>query len=132
ELRLARANKIPRIPIKGLNVKWKDLIDVGLSRELGFEFRENNFDELCEQIYDHIYEFKRKKDLVAKEQDEIEKSKLEIINLFTENLNSDVYSNAFADNISDINALKKKLNNKQITFEEFLLGVIKNLKQKEP
>ena len=44
---------------------------VGLSRELGFEFDEKKFDELCEDLYKYIYDFKRERDLLTREQDEI-------------------------------------------------------------
>lgn len=71
ELRLARVNKIPRIPIRGLDLSWHELANVGLSRELGFEFDEKEFSKLCENLYIYICEFKRKRDLFGKEEDKL-------------------------------------------------------------
>ncbi|KKN26748.1 hypothetical protein LCGC14_0871560 [marine sediment metagenome] len=68
ELRLARVSKIPRIPIKGLDVDWQELAEIGLNRERGFEFNEDHFENFCVDIYKYIQEFKRDRDLFRKEQ----------------------------------------------------------------
>jgi len=129
ELFLARKHNIEVTPIKGVNASWEDLTKVGLSRQLGFEFKENEFEKLCADLYKYICDFKRERDLVAKGQDEVEKNKLEIMALVNESLTSDVYSNISPENLSKLNEIKQKYKSKKITFEDFLLELINSLKQ---
>jgi len=63
ELFLARKHNIKVTPIKGIDSNWEDLSKVGLSRELGFEFNEGQFNILCENLYKYICELKREEDL---------------------------------------------------------------------
>jgi len=123
ELRLARASKIPRIPIKGLDVDWQELAEIGLSREFGFEFDEDHFENLCADLYKYIHEFKRDRDLLSKEQNGSDKNKLETIILITEMLNSDYYNTNFAENSFKIEELKLEYKRQKITFTEFLRGL---------
>lgn len=120
ERRLANINNIPIIPVLGIDIEWKELEFIGLSRELGFEFKEDKFDELCEKIYQYIHGFKRKRDLLSKEQNAIDKSRLEISSLFATKLNSEYYKAIFAENYPKIEELRQKYKSQKITFIEFL------------
>lgn len=82
----ARQNKIPIIPIKGIDVNWEDLASIGLSRELGFEFEEKDFNGFCNDVYAYICEFKREQDLISKQQEKIANSISDTINIFSKNL----------------------------------------------
>ncbi|MFX0022306.1 MAG: leucine-rich repeat domain-containing protein [Candidatus Hermodarchaeota archaeon] len=66
ELQLADKFSIPVIPIKGYDVDWSDLAEKNLSRELGLEFNEENFDLFSEELYKYIENFKREIDLMDK------------------------------------------------------------------
>lgn len=129
ELELANKNRIPIIPIKGDDVNWSDLAEVGLSRELGLEFNANDFNKFCKDLYQYIVEFKRKIDLIDKDKGIIDKSKLEIYNMINEYLSSPQYNNSYKDNIFDIEALKKQLKDEEISFEAFLIKLINIIKK---
>ena len=131
ELFLARKYDIEVTPIKGVDVSWEDLAKVGLSRELGFEFDKNNFDKLCQDLYRYICEFKREKDLIGKELSKIEKSKLEIIDLTINYMNSTEISRLFKESFTQIETLKQKFKLEKITFEEFLIELINLLKKRK-
>ena len=130
ELRLARVHNIPIIPIKGVDIDWKELELIGLSRELGFEFKKDDFDELCKKIYQYIYEFKRKRDLISKEHiiDTITvDSKLRIGSLIKEHLASEALNEIFRDRIFEIVSLEKEFKSNKISFIEFMKKLIDKL-----
>ncbi|MHA2283697.1 MAG: leucine-rich repeat domain-containing protein [Promethearchaeota archaeon] len=119
EIRLARVNNIPIIPIKGLDVSWEELEKIGLSREFGFEFDEKIFEKLCADLYKYICEYKRKKDLLGKEQGKIQDSKLAVISTFKDKL-SEIFNETPLDKFSEIESLEKEFKSNKITFPEFL------------
>ncbi len=120
ELELARQHDIQILPIKGTNVDWGDLAEVGLSRELGLEFNVDDFDKFCEDLYQYIYEFKRNIDLIDKEQGKIDKIMLETENLISKFLKSPDNKDLIKDNISKIYALKQGLQEEKISFLEYM------------
>ena len=120
ERRLALKNDIPIIPIKGIDVDWKDLTSIGLSRELGFEYDEKNFEKLCADLVKYIHGFKRERDLLGKEQDKIYDGKLRISSLFKEHITSEDLNKIFSDNFSEIEFLEREFKSKKIKFTEFL------------
>jgi Leucine-rich repeat (LRR) protein len=126
EILIARQNDIPIIPIKGIDTSWKDLAKIGLSRELGFEFEKDNFENLCERLVTYIYDYKRKRDLshTRQEREKFEKVTSEIINLIKINLKYKKYKDA----IEEIETLKQKCKSGDITFNKFWssLGLIFN------
>jgi len=123
ELLFARQNGIPIIPIKGRDISWEDLVSIGLSRELGFEFDEKNIDSLWKGLYKYIYKFKREYDLTAKEQDKIQNGILNLINLFGENLKTEEIKDIFSEKFEEIEALKKELKSKKIKFGSFMIKI---------
>lgn len=120
ELFLARKHNIEVTPIKGIDASWEDLTKVGLSRELGFEFDEKNFDKLCENLYSYIYEFKRERDLLGKEIDKIQDSKLRIASILKESIASEALNEIFTNNFSEIESLEKDFKSNKIKFSELL------------
>lgn len=120
ELRLARINKIPRIPILGLDINWQELAEIGLSRELGFEFIDRKFDKLCKDLYKYICTFKRERDLLSKEQASIHDNKLRMITIIKESITSVAFNKAFSKNSLEIKSLEKEFISKKISFQEFL------------
>lgn len=92
---------------------------IGLSRELGFEFKEDSFDELCEKIYQYIHEFKRKRNLLSKEQDKEQNDILRIISSIKDNLTLEVFSELTSEKFREIRSLEKELKAKKITFKEY-------------
>jgi len=70
ELQLADKFSIPVIPVKAYEVSWQDLAEKKLSRELGLEFNNDNFDAFCKDLYKYIENFKREIDLMGKKERE--------------------------------------------------------------
>jgi len=119
ELFLARKHNIEVTPIKGIDASWEDLIKVGLSRELGFEFDENDFDKFCEKLYKYICEFKRGMDLLRKETDKIMENKSRLLSLIKDNLDTEVLNKIFSDKLPDFESLETQFRSKKITFIDF-------------
>jgi len=65
ELELAKKFSIPSVPIKGMDVDWPDLVNLGVARELGKDYNLKNFKEFCKDVYEYIYSFKREMDLMS-------------------------------------------------------------------
>jgi len=126
ELFLARKHKIEVTPIKGVDVSWEDLIKVGLSRKLGFEFDEKEFNILCKDLYTYTCKFKRERDLIGKEQDKIKDNRLRIISLINDNLNFPEI-----DNFPEIERLENEFESNKIKFKEFLIKLGELLDQKD-
>lgn len=59
ELKLAQKYNIHIIPIRGADISWKELKKRKLSREMGFNFEENNLSTFCQKLYNYILKFKR-------------------------------------------------------------------------
>jgi len=129
ELELARKNNIQIIPIKGREVDWNDLAKVGLNRELGLEFDADNFDHYCTDLYQYIYKFKRKIDLIDKEQGKIDKSILDTESLFEEFLKTPVVNELYKKNFSEIEQLKLGYKHGKISFTEYLKSLSISLRE---
>ncbi|OLS15360.1 MAG: small GTP-binding protein [Promethearchaeota archaeon CR_4] len=67
ELQLANKFSIPVIPIKGMDIDWSDLATKQLSRELGTEFDNKDFDAFCANLYKYIENFKHEINVMDKE-----------------------------------------------------------------
>jgi len=120
ELELARVIEIQIIPIKGSDLNWSELASIGLSRELGIEFNNEDFGAFCRDVYQYIYDFKRKIDLFDKQQGKMEKLILEYNKVIDEHLNSDVYRESFMTNNAELEILKQNLRSGTIEFSSFL------------
>ncbi len=128
ELDLAKKKNIQIIPIKGMDVEWNDLAKVGLNRELGLEFDADNFDQYCKDLYQYIYEFKRKIDLIDKEQGMIDKSILDTENLFEKFLKTPEVNELYKKSFSEIEQLKEEYKQEKISFPEYLKSLSKLLR----
>ncbi len=62
-IRNARQKGIDIVPLKGLDIGWAEMSDIGLSRELGHEFKSDDFDGFCQGVYGYIQLFKRSHDV---------------------------------------------------------------------
>ncbi len=129
ELDHARKNNIQIIPIKGIDVDWNDLAKVGLNRELGLEFDADNFEQYCKDLYQYIYEFKRKIDLIDKEQGKIDKSILDTESLFEEFLKIPEVNELYKKSFSEIEQLKEEYKQEKIFFPDYLKSLSKLLRR---
>ncbi|MFX0010970.1 MAG: leucine-rich repeat domain-containing protein, partial [Candidatus Hermodarchaeota archaeon] len=125
-LNLVKEQYIQVIPIKGSDVSWGELAEVGLSRELGIEFTENNFEEFCDNLYRYICEFKHAVDLIDKEEGTYDKSILEFKILFKEFVNSEQFRNLVLQNIEAISSIKAMYENGELSYIDYIekLGAI--------
>ena len=125
EMELARNHHIQIVPIKGVDLSWRDLESIGLSRELGLEFDNNNFEQFLKDLYKYIYDYKRNIDLFNKEKGKVDKLLLEVINIFGENLKSKNIYDKIKENFEIINDLKVKFAQEQISFYSLMLELMK-------
>lgn len=73
----AREKGIDIVPLKGLDIGWAEMDVVGLSRELGHEFKPDDFDGFCQGVYNYILQFKRSHDVFKNKKDLILKGMVE-------------------------------------------------------
>lgn len=57
ELKIARKLNIEITPVLGVNLRWEDLENLNINRELGQEFDPMEFDKFKENIYNYIIKF---------------------------------------------------------------------------
>jgi len=72
ELELARNNKLMIVPIKGSKIEWEDLAKLDLNRVLGFPFSTEDFNGLCDLLYNYFYKYKRFVDLFRRNTVEVD------------------------------------------------------------
>ncbi len=57
ELELSEKHKVPVYPMRGTDVTWSDMNSIGLSQDPGMDYTPQNFENVCEQLYEHIKKF---------------------------------------------------------------------------
>jgi hypothetical protein len=57
ELELSEKHKVPVLPMKGTDVSWEDINSVGLSQPPGIVYDPQDFERVCEQIYEYVKQF---------------------------------------------------------------------------
>ncbi|MBD3350782.1 MAG: leucine-rich repeat protein [Candidatus Lokiarchaeota archaeon] len=120
ELKLARNNNIEVIPILGKGLKWSDLNELGLSRELGFEFSEDNFDDLCESLYGYIQQFKRQINLFDNKEDKTGRRILKFRRGFDQILKNAEFKEILTNKTEECDNLILSFISEEINFREFL------------
>ena len=120
ELMLAKKHKLQIIPIRGKDIAWSELINIGLSRELGLEFNDTNFNIFCEDIYQYILEFKRKIDLINREKGRIDKININIMNILEGYLKSELSNMMIKKNTNKVEDIIEKYRSEKISFKKFL------------
>ncbi|NGX49832.1 MAG: hypothetical protein K940chlam5_01436, partial [Candidatus Anoxychlamydiales bacterium] len=130
ELELARKHYKHIIPIKGIDISWKDMRDIGLSREIGLEFDMNDLHKFSQELYQFICKFKRKTDLVESDLQHMSKSFIETRNLVNQYINSLDFRQNYVKYYNNIQKLNKEVNTGLIGLEEFMIKLIQ-LSRKE-
>ncbi len=130
ELELARKYKLQIIPIKGANVKWRDLKSIGLSRDLGYEFEKTDFQSFCENLHNYIMKLKREINLFDPEKAKIDRDMLNLKNTIIKVLDSSEFKVKFKENWEQFAKLFQELSNGKITTEEYILRFAQNIKKK--
>ncbi|TFH29925.1 MAG: leucine-rich repeat domain-containing protein [Promethearchaeota archaeon] len=57
ELELSKNHTISVFPMKGGDVSWEDMNSIGLYDDPGIIFNPDNFQEMCEQLYENVKKF---------------------------------------------------------------------------
>ena len=91
ELELAWKNNLGIIQIKNETLTWQDLDlresnvkEIKLHTKVGLEYNSSGFDNFCNNLYQNMQKYKREVNLFAKEDLEIDESKLRFKNLILE------------------------------------------------
>jgi len=71
EIKIARKHGIQISPVLGVNLKWEDLEELNIDRELGERFDPMEFMSFCEKIYNYVLKYKEdiEKDSLEKKKD---------------------------------------------------------------
>ena len=120
ELELARKHNIQIIPIKGKDVNWGELKEKNLDRLLGHEFKENEFNEFCENLYEYIKQFKRDVNLFDSEEAKFDKEKLNVQNLINRYLDSEEFNEILRENLEKFKEIFQMFSNDQISPMKYL------------
>ena len=57
ELDLSKKHQVAVFPMKGIDVTWEDMNSIGLSQDPGIECAPDEFERVCEQLYDYVKTF---------------------------------------------------------------------------
>ncbi|MFW9864721.1 MAG: leucine-rich repeat domain-containing protein [Candidatus Thorarchaeota archaeon] len=98
ELELARKHNIQILPIKGPDIDWKELKELNLSRELGYEFEQEDFVAFCQKLYDYILKLKREIHLFEPEQAKIDRERVN----FKTSVNNYIDSEGFKEQFEEV------------------------------
>ncbi len=120
ELELARKNAIQIIPIKGADVNWEDLANIGLSRDLGFEYNETDLSSFCQDLFNYIVKFKAEVNLFESENARIGTHLFNIKNTIENLGRSKQLQELVKNNMKEIEILFTQLNKDEIKPIEYL------------
>ncbi len=76
ELILADKYNIPAIPIKSEEILWSELGRLKIAREMGLDFKKDELNQFCMELYKYICELKREVDLLDRNERYIGISKI--------------------------------------------------------
>ena len=140
ELFLANKYDIEILPIKGMDIKWEDLIQITLidldnkvlvdldlsNPKEQFELNSKNFKKIWKRLgnYITIHELELKKD---REKEDLINIKSEIIEI----TNSQDIKNILRENLKDFDRISQELNQNQITSIEYCLKMWQLLNQRK-
>jgi hypothetical protein len=57
ELELSENYQISVFPMKGMDVTWQDMSSIGFSQDPGIEYSPEDFERVCEQLYEYTKKF---------------------------------------------------------------------------
>ncbi|MHA1729852.1 MAG: hypothetical protein ACTSWY_14145, partial [Promethearchaeota archaeon] len=130
ELEEAKKHGVEVIPIRGDDISWSEMKNVGLSSTLGMDFNVNEFDEFKKNLYDYIKLYKREINLFQKDKVEVDRNRLKIrnylVNYLLNYIDSKEYEEYFLHNFENIKKLldeieENSLNNKELFNKLFSL-----------
>lgn len=95
--------------------------DFNLDKKLGFEFDDENVEDFCDKLYDHIKKYKRKVNLFEPADRKIDEQ-WENIKVIGEKLTeSDEFRENINENIEQFKKLSEELRNEHISPFEYVL-----------
>ena len=134
ELQLALNNQIPIIPILGPKIKWENLNQISLVKSTGEPLQLggikgvqylSDINTFGKELYNHIYELKRKINLFDKEEMLIDQLKLEFTESFIDFMKSDEFHSLIKSNYNEIKEVFTKFKNQSITFSNLVENIFK-------
>jgi len=119
ELDLARKHEIQIIPIKGEDVSWEELGKIDLSRQLGHEYKPEEFDSFKVDIFNYIMKLKKDVNLFDTAEAKIDTEKLNIMNTLNSLFESKEFRKNIFENLKQLQGIFKELNAHEITPLEY-------------
>ena len=123
ELDLARQHNIEIIPVKGANVSWQGLDDIKLSRQLGFEYDEKEFDSFKDKIFKYIKTFKETVDLFEAEGAKYDKQKFGFKNSVERLTEGEEFMEALKANFSEFETAFEEMSYSKISLLDYVLKI---------
>ena len=127
ELNLAKSHEIPIIPIKGGDVKWEKLKELGLNRTLGITFDESDFKGFCEKLYEYIKQFKHDINLFDKEEVKLDQEKYNVKITFDNFLDSEEFKEQLKTHLEEFQVLFQQLTSDEIRLYEYFIKSVQIL-----
>ena len=123
ELDLARQHDKQIIPIKGKDVGWGDLAKINLSRQLGFEYNDEDFETFKINLFNYIQKFKHDVDLFEPGYAKIDRQKFAFKNSVESLAESEDFKKYIRENLKDFDSAFEDLSNKKISKIEYYLKI---------
>lgn len=132
ELQLALDHGLQIIPILRAPLKWEDLNAIKLFAHSGEPFQlggmkglpyVDDVDAFVKDLYDYIYQMKRKINLYDKEQMQVDIQQLNLKDHIDNLLESNEFRAIIKNNLSVFKALSQEITKKNITLFEYLFKV---------
>jgi len=130
ELELSRKHNIQIIPIKGPDVAWKELKKRKLSRELGIEFDQEDFESFYQKLYDYIKKFKREIHLFEPEQAKVDRERLNLKTTFNNYIDSEDFKENFKEIWNQFAELYQDFSGGRISIDEYFSQSAKLIEKK--
>lgn len=125
ELEIAKNNKLKIVPIKGSKIGWKELAKLDLNRVYGFPFSTEDFNSLCDMLYNYFWKYKRDVDLFRKDTIEVDNELVKIKNTILDYIESENFKTYVQKNFKTIS---KQFENLEYMSKEKLEQIISLLK----
>ena len=129
ELALARKYGVRILPLKGADIKWKDLekIDlrtygqgvIDLSKSEGFEFDGKNFDEICARLHEYIKVHETELKLLKKESKELDDLLYDTNKSVIDFIDSKQFREHLKANFDELKESFEEVSNNQITSMDY-------------
>jgi len=129
ELALARKYGVRILPLKGADIKWKDLEKIDLrthgqgviilNKSEGFEFDGKNFDEICVRLREYVKEHETELKLSKEESQELDDLLSDTIESVIDFIDSGKFKEHLKENFDKFKNLFEEVSKNQITIMKY-------------